>query len=281
MGRFWIDNWLLAAISACVGIWLLVLVVASAPDEPSHERQGQYPGTETFTWTVHAAIDPAAHPNKAAAQARSEGNTPEWISAISSALALGVSIWAVLVVRGTLRAAVKANTGFSESSERQLRAYMAVDSSVVQRIDIVDAHGKPSGKFQINIGVIFKNTGQTPALGFSGASVSGVTTLAAIEADTLPPAESEKVIGAGGGVSNSKTRTAIYENQTLGSTLAAGNNAWFRSRHTYKDIFGVEWELVCCLKAFDMNQLLAPQGHTTLSPIKGQNFLRRLDGKEF
>lgn len=216
--------------------------------------------------------------NLEAQQESTEWDAVAGMMAIGSFVIGGLALWALF---RTLDATQAANRGFQESSERQLRAYVAIESSAARRIDLIDPGGVPTGQFQIDIGVIFKNTGQTPALDFSGASVSGLTTMEQIEAEILPDPESAKVIGAGGGVSNSKTRAAIYTNAALATALQAGNTGWFRSRHTYRDIFGVEWELICTLKAFDMQQLMKVQGNTPLSPIKGKNVLRRTDGKSF
>lgn len=77
---------------------------------------------------------------------------PQWAMAIISLAALLLSAWAVLLVRGTLKAARDANLGFKKSAERQLRAYLVFDGLEDETLGIGRILLKPS----------WKNAGQTP-----------------------------------------------------------------------------------------------------------------------
>lgn len=63
-----------------------------------------------------------------------------------------VSAWAVVLLRGTLQAALDANSGFRESAERQLRAYVACP-----RVEIVGPILD-----RLHLQPVWKNSGQTP-----------------------------------------------------------------------------------------------------------------------
>ncbi len=100
--------------------------------------------------------------------------TAQWLMALAAFASVGVSIWAVALLRGTLKAtkdaltkadkataaanraadaAVAANEGFAEASKRELRAYLKVDSS-----NGVVEPDKPAW-FEF----VIKNYGKTPA----------------------------------------------------------------------------------------------------------------------
>ena len=67
---------------------------------------------------------------------------------------LALSLWAVLVVRGTLKAALAANQGFKRFSETQLRAYVVLEEMDFRRVAVDDV--LKDAQFQPK----WKNTGQ-------------------------------------------------------------------------------------------------------------------------
>lgn len=104
------------------------------------------------------------------------GDTPaQWVMAVSGVAAVFISMWAVYLLKKTLRAtrdavteakkatkaAEDAVTATREGTERQLRAYVSVVSIMAERpVDNVL-------KFTMTV----KNTGQTPAYGINFANV--------------------------------------------------------------------------------------------------------------
>lgn len=141
-----------------VGIALLFLVWAFPGFRNPTYQQGRYQNSQN---SETGKNNPVIRPSLWETYTSPTDTYAQWIAALSALFGIGVSTWAVWLVRRTLNAnteavgeARTANEIAGRSNEAQLRAYVSVSS-----IEIIQT----SGGYQPNIRVKIKNFGQTPA----------------------------------------------------------------------------------------------------------------------
>lgn len=243
--RDWLHN---SAIRGCLAFVLALAVIAgvaywstdqSAYEKPQQESAYQHqekdsPSVRADFWT-RTGVSP-------------QDTLAQWTMAFFAMLATGVSIWAVRLLKGTLRAtrdaveqAREANTATramvtlsEQTAERQLRAYVTMVGIHLTQFEV----GKP-----IKLEIRMKNCGQTPAYDYRGGyTMTTVPNLMAEKFRFNRPVEdqtwSKTVLGPG-----IETGTLFPNNHILSKTeydhVTGGSYALFVWGYdAYTDAFG-------------------------------------------
>lgn len=214
-----------------------------------------------------------------------------WISVLGVALTGTGIVFIALTLNETRKAttaankaadaAVKANEGFIDSSERQMRAYITVATATAFRAEHSELTPHDADSFRIHCLVEFKNCGLSPALKVLGRAKPALASKDEFLNLPLPAsAESESLVGPGATFSSGGHLDNIRYEQLI-EAESCGHALWIRGCQAYEDIYGVSWELTYGFKLQRFGGLLEPMRLLKMDWVSGENSLVRTDGRRF
>lgn len=154
--------------SALLALALLLLAIVILAFLDFADRSGCHQGTHQSSQGVSQQNEengPPWEPSSECYQMFGD-SAAQWLMALFTIIATGISLYAVIIVNRTLRtsqkateAAVEAVTVTRKMGERQLRPYIVYQSGKISVLTLAPPHPK-----QLELRIIVKNCGATPAI---------------------------------------------------------------------------------------------------------------------
>ncbi|ESY58235.1 MULTISPECIES: hypothetical protein [unclassified Mesorhizobium] len=170
-----------AALGVVVGVGIaLLFLVWAFPGfrNPAYQQDGYQNSQNSET----GKNNPVIRPSLWETYTSPTDTYAQWVAALSALFGIGVSTWAVWLVRSTLSANTDANRISRESTEAQLRAYLIVEEVSAEYVLYDDGTAAA-----VHLKVILRNGGATPAIQIG-------QTISVTEAAVGKPANTRAVI---------------------------------------------------------------------------------------